>query len=312
MDGGRHMRKLSLLLVLCMVLVSAMGLTGCASYDFAETDTAVVLAEDALAMMADGNVILVDMQDESDYNKNHVENSVNIQRSDINVNEPFSNMVAPKETIENVMGSRGISNDTMVIAYDNKNNMDASRLWWTLKVYGHDNVKVVSGGLTALEAAGASCSDMASVITKAEFTATDLNEDYIATKADIEAQVNEPDANMMLIDTRSFEEFNAGTIPGSVHIEYLKNNHNDKTIKSSRDIQITYIEKGLEPETTAVLYCKTSIRGAETFVALWNAGYRNIKLYDGAWVEWSADKDAPSDTPADNSTPVNSNSQDNS
>jgi len=306
------MRKLSLLLVLCMVLVSAVGLTGCASYDFAETDTVVVTATDALAMMADGNVVLVDMQDESDYNKNHVENSVNIQRSDINVDEPYSNMLAPKETIEDVMGSSGISNDTMVIAYDNKNNMDASRLWWTLKVYGHDNVKVVSGGLTALQAAGANCTDMAPVITKAKFTAAEKNEEYIATKADVEAYVNEPDASILLIDTRSFDEFNAGTIPGSVNIEYLKNNHNDKTIKSSRDIQILYIENGLKPEITAVLYCKTSIRGAETFVALWNAGYRNIKLYDGAWLEWSADEDAPSDTPADNSTPVNSNSQDNS
>lgn len=306
------MRKLSLLLVLCMVLVSAVGLTGCASYDFAETDTAVISAEDALAIMAEGDAVLVDMQDEGDYNKNHVENSVNIQRSDINVNEPFSNMLAPKGIIEDVMGSRGISNDTMVIAYDNKNNMDASRLWWTLKVYGHENVKVVSGGLSAFETAGAACTEMPTVIKKAKFTASDINEDFIATKVDIEAQVNEPDSNIMLIDTRSFEEFNAGTIPSSVNIEYLKNNHKDKTIKSSRDIQIIYIEKGLDPEMTAVLYCKTSIRGAETFVALWNAGYRNIKLYDGAWLEWSADENAPSDTPADNSTPVNSNSQDNS
>ena len=142
--------------------------------------------------------------------------------------------------------------------------------------------------------------------------ATDLNKDYIAYKSDVENQVNVPDANVMLIDTRTKEEFNAGTIPSSVNIDYISNNYNDGTFKSVRDIQIMYLGNGLKPEMSTILYCKTSIRGAETFAALWNAGYRNIKLYDGAWLEWSSDKDAPSDIPAESSTPVISSGQDNS
>ncbi|MPN60767.1 hypothetical protein SDC9_208499 [bioreactor metagenome] len=45
------------------------------------------------------------------------------------------------------------------------------------------------------------------------------------------------------------------------------------------------------------MYCKTSIRAAQTYLALYNAGYRNLKLYDGAWLEWSANPNNPIQMP---------------
>jgi thiosulfate/3-mercaptopyruvate sulfurtransferase len=57
--------------------------------------------------------------------------------------EPYSNLLAPATVIEEVMQSRGINNDSLVLIYDDNENMDSARLWWTLKIYGHDNVKVI-------------------------------------------------------------------------------------------------------------------------------------------------------------------------
>jgi thiosulfate/3-mercaptopyruvate sulfurtransferase len=306
------MRKLSLVMVLCLTLISTVIFSGCAAYDFAETDQVIISAKEAIALMNQPNTVLVDMQSKDDYANGHIENAVNIPRSAINVDEPFSNMMAPKEIIEEVMGQSGISNDTIVIAYDNTNSMDASRLWWTLMVYGHENVKVISGGFKSLKSEGANVTKEVPSVSKTTFTASDLNTNYIAYKADVEAQVNEPDPNVCLLDTRTIEEYSAGTIPGSLHIDYVENLYKDGTFKSSRDIQIMYLEEGLKPENTAIMYCKTSIRAANTFVALWNAGYRNLKLYDGAWSEWSADENAPSDAPPENDVPVTSSPQDNS
>ena len=91
----------------------------------------------------------------------------------------------------------------------------------------------------------------------------------------------------MLYEVITDEEYNAGTIPGSIHIEYLKNNFSDITFRPVQQIRILYKDAGIMPEDTIVMYCKTSIRAAETWAALYNAGYRNLKIYDGAWIEWS-------------------------
>ena len=57
-------------------------------------------------------------------------------------------------------------------------------------------------------------------------------------------------------------------------------------------------DKGIKPDKTIIMFCKTSIRAAQTYVALYNAGYRDLKIYDGAWVEWSADSSLPVETPS--------------
>ena len=309
------MKKHSKVIAFIVMLILVISITGCASYDFAEEDTIIITAADAIELAKQENVVIVDAQAQDEYAEGHVSGAVNISLSEVVVNTPFPNMLAPKEQIEKVMEQNGISNDTTIIIYDNINNMDASRIWWTLLVYGHENAKIVSGGLNALRNAnvnGANITTDVPQITQATFKAQEANTTYIATKEDVEAIVNVPDENVILLDTRSPEEYNMGTIPGSINVNYINNNYNDGTIKAPNDVQIMYIEKGLTPEKTAIMYCKTSIRGAETFAALWNAGYRNLKLYDGAWVEWSADETMPSDTPSDNQTPVQPNDQDNS
>lgn len=306
------MRKISLVLAVVIVLVSTLSLSGCANYDFAETGTVIITAKEAIALMGSDNTVFVDLRSPSDYEKQHLQNAVNIPRSAINIDDPFSNMLAPKEQIEEVMGQNGISNETMVIAYDSSNNMDASRLWWTLLVYGHENVKVVSGGFKALMESNAALTDMPPVVQPTVFTAKELNQDYIAYKSDVLNQVNAPDENVVLIDTRSLQEYNMGTIPSSLHIDYLTNNYGDGTFKSIQDIQIMYLEQDIKPETTAIIYCLTSIRGAQTLAAMWNAGYRNIMLYDGAWTEWIADENTPADMPGENLSPVSPSQSDNS
>ena len=157
--------------------------------------------------------------------------AVKIDLSDVVINDPVVNMLAPKEQIEKVMSERGISNNTTVLLYDTNNNMDAARVWWTLKVYGHENVKVVSGGLAALKKAGAEITSEVPTIKTAEYVAKDKNNDMIAAIDEVKAQVTSPDKNTILLDTRSQKEYDDGTIPGSVLLEYINNDYSDGTYK---------------------------------------------------------------------------------
>lgn len=292
------------------IALLALLLIGCAG-SYETSGTILVDGKEAAKLIESGSVVLIDAQSASSYGKGHIEGAVNIQRADIVKNSPVVNMLADPQIIEEVFSKAGIDNQTHVLVYDDNNNMDAARLWWTLLVYGHEKVSVVSGGLAELQRAGLSVTTTATAASQPKvFKAQAKREEFIATVEDVLAQVNDPAEDVCLLDTRTLEEFNAGTIPSSVHIDYADNNYPDGTYRKILDIRIMYKEAGIRPEDTVIMYCKTSIRGAQSFLALYDAGYRNLRLYDGAWVEWVSDPSRPVQLPE--TAPVISIMQDNS
>jgi len=289
-----------LLAVAVVLLLSACG------PDFAESGNSIIDANEAAELIGQAGIVVVDTQAANFYQMEHVEGAVNISRADIVVSEPYPNLVGTKAQIEAVLGSNGISNDTTVVIYDTNKNMDSARLWWTMKAYGHpvDKIKVVSGGLSALKRAGVTVGNDTVSPASATYTAEAFDSSMMATLDDVKAQVNDPSEDTCIIDTRTIEEYREGTIPGSVHINFTNNNFKDDTYKPANQIQILYLENEIQPEDTVIMFCKTSIRGAQTHLALYNAGYRNLKLYDAAWVEWSSKPSLPVYTPEQPSMPV--------
>lgn len=288
------MKNRSIFLLVIMVLLLAV--TGCTSTKApGEKGQEIITAKKALKTAE--NVVLVDAQKSSAYKAGHVEGAVNISRNNITTFGPFPNMLISAEKMAKVLGEKGISNDTTVIVYDDNNNMDAARLWWTMKVYGHENVKVVSGGLKAMLKAGAKKSTTIPEVSAVKYVVEEKNEEMIATKEEVKFEINNPQDNVMLLDVRTQEEFNMGTIPASILFDYVTNNYDDGTFRPVRQIHTLYRDIDITPEQTVIMYCKTSIRAAQTYLALYNAGYRNLKLYDGAWIEWSSDTSLPVQIP---------------
>ncbi len=280
-------RSISIFLSLILVL-SVLVFTSCGPAPAGEQGTEIIDAETAVQLLAVENTVLVDANNGVTYKKRHAEGAVSIPRTAIVINDPVSNMLPPASQLEVVMGAAGIGNDSLVLIYDNNKNMDAARLWFTLKVYGYDNVKVISGGLNSLAAAGVEVVKTVPAVVPASFKAGVLNQDMLISSKDVRSNVENPPADYVLIDTRSIEEYNEGTIPGSVYLDFSGNNFSDSTFRPVNQIRIRYLEKKIDYNDEVVMYCKTSIRGAQTYLALYNAGYRNLKLYDGAWMEWTA------------------------
>lgn len=305
------MKSITRLLLLVLVGSLIFITNGCSTTISSNSEEKYIIdASQAVKLLEQDGVVLVDTQGPEEYGTAHVKGAVNISRNDITINIPVPNMLASKGKMEEVLSSNGISNDTMIIIYDNNNNMDAARLWWTLMVYGHENMKVVSGGLNELKKAGLEDTSEKTIVNRAKYIIDDKRTEFIATLDEVKDQVNDPKNNVVLLDTRNLEEYNEGTIPGSILLDYSLNNFKDGTYKPSDHIKIQYIEVGIKPEKTVIIYCKTSIRGAQTFLALYDAGYRNLKLYDGAWVEWSANSSLPIQTPT--GSKIESNQHDNS
>ncbi|MGH4138437.1 sulfurtransferase [Clostridium sp.] len=281
------MKYMSRLFAVAMILSLAILTVGCGT---SNSGNEIIGAKQALELVKKDNVLLVGVQNPETnlYADKHVKGAVKIDLSEVVTNDPVVNMLASKEQIEKLMSERGISNNTTVVIYDTNNNMDSARVWWTLKVYGHENVKVVSGGMAALKNAGAEITSEVPEIKPSKYVAKVKNNDMIATIDEVKAQVTSPNKNTILLDTRSQDEYAAGTIPGSVLLNYINNDYSDGTYKPVQVIKIQYIESKIKSNNNVIMYCKTSVRGAQTYLALYNAGYRNLKLYDGAWVEWSS------------------------
>lgn len=288
--------KRVLVFALCLALLAA--LSGCKRAEYAASDTIIIDASALPEYIGKEGVVIVDMQDAEGYANAHVTGAVHIQISSVLVNLPVENMLAPKGKVSTVLGEAGIGNDTQVVIYDEGGSLGASRLWWTLLVYGHDNVKVVSGGLRAIKAAGIELTMDRPEIVPAEFTVEDRTKEYAATMKDVRQQVDEPDPNVILLDTRTDAEVETeGKIPGAIVDDYANNFYNDGTFLDTQATRINYMELGVRPENEVIMYCKTSMRAAVTFLCLYDAGYRNLKLYDGAWLEWNASGTNPIDAP---------------
>jgi Rhodanese-related sulfurtransferase len=306
------MKKLTTLILSIFILTSAFGFSGCSDKNLSQQGKNIITAKEAVKLIKDNKAVLVDVQTKEEYGKAHIKGAVSVSLEDITQNVPYPNMLASKGKIEETFKNAGISNDSIVIAYDNSANMNAARLWWTGMIYGFENIKVISGGIKALEEEKLDITADVPAVTKGNFTAKDKNDNMLATLSQVKEQVNNPDADVILLDTRTEKEYKEGTIPGSILFDYAENNYSDGTYKSVQNILIQYKEKKITPDKTIIMYCKTSIRGAQTYLALYNAGYRNMKLYDGAYVEWSSIPSLPIQKEDAGSAPVSPSKNDNS
>lgn len=286
------------LTTVAVLVLGLLVLNACNPSTYAESDQKIISARQLPGLIGQPGVVIVDMQSADDYAKGHVAGAVNITRSDIVISVPVENTLASASKLEKTLRAGGISNDTLIVAYDSS-KMDAARLFWTLLMYGNENVRVVDGGVSAIKAAGIELTAETPAVTPGSFTAGEKAVQWLATRDDVLAQLDEPDPNVVLLDVRSDEEYaSSGKIPSSVMWNYLDNFYADDTFKNTQTTRINYIEKDMRPEKQIIMYCQTSMRASPVFLRLYDAGYRNIRIYDGAYLEWSGNTENPVERPA--------------
>ncbi|MGL5437562.1 MAG: sulfurtransferase [Lachnospiraceae bacterium] len=301
---GSIAKKLTIFSFLAMLTAA---ITGCSSHTFVQGESLILPADELSAYIGQEKVVIVDTRSAEEYAAGHVDGAVNIPTEEIVISVPVKNMLTSKKKIEKVMGGSGISNDTLVLAYDS-NKMGASRLLWSLCMYGHQNAKVIDGGYDSIQNSGISLTTTVPTPEAAVFTAQEPTRNWLASMDEVRSQVEQPDSQVILLDVRRPEEFaESGRIPGSVMIPYETNFFTDGTFMTTQITRINYLEEKINPEDEIIIFCQTSMRAAPVFVQLYEAGYRNIRIYDGAFLEWSSHSDNPVEMPAGGAAPVKKN-----
>jgi thiosulfate/3-mercaptopyruvate sulfurtransferase len=190
------------------------------------------------------------------------------------------------------MGSLGISNNTLVVAYDDTGGLTAGRLAVMLRMIGCD-ATVLAGGVAAWT--GPLETGPARPPTPVEFTATEWPTDRLASAEEVERIIA---AGGVAIDARSHERFlgeanqidkRAGHIPGSQSAPWTEVLDGHGTPRSARDLRDRYKELGIDGQHDAVAYCGSGVSACMNILAMEQAGLAAPKLYVASWSGWSAD-----------------------
>lgn len=292
-----QVKKVLAVVLLFSVLLVAVS---CNQTEYKDSDN-IIEASELEALLTQDDTVVIDARSLEDYAKGHLEGAIHLEPSELTITEPVPGLLAPKETIEKVLGEKGISNSSKVYIYDNNGGVYAGRLWWVLTVYGHEQVKVVNNGEKAIVDAGLKLTLDIPAVTATTYVAKEVNEEMIATIDEV-LSVVEGTVKATIIDVRSKAEYDEGAVPTAILYPHTKNLYADGSFKSSRDTYLDYHDLGLERDEAIILYCKTSFRATQTLLVLEEAGFTNVKVYDGAWSEWSV-KDVPKAETQESVTP---------
>lgn len=244
---------------------------------------------------------LIDVRTEYEYLHSHIPGALNIWRDDIlKDGNKVDGMAMIKDELKELLSSLGVNHDDTIFLYDSRGNVDASRLWWMLKMYGHDKVALIDGGFIQWRLKGYEVTEGQEYYDPSRFVFLDEEKpEFLVSKSEVMA------TERQLVDTRSLEEFDgtmtkngavrAGHIPGAIRFDYVDMlDGGSFMFKSKEQILRLMAGKGISREKGIITYCHSGVRSAlALFVFREIVGIEDVSNYDGSWIEWSRDESLP-------------------
>jgi thiosulfate/3-mercaptopyruvate sulfurtransferase len=206
------------------------------------------------------------------------------------------------EDFGRLFGSRGVSNDHLVIVYGDRNNWFAAYAYWYLKYYGHDRVKLLNGPRERWISEGRPTTTELPSHPSTVFTANGGDGQIRAMRDEVLAAL---DSDRVLVDVRSPQEYygdvvtlpgyesegaqRAGHIPGALSVPWAQAVNEDGTFKPAEELRDLYGVKGVLTGEPVISYCRIGERSAHTWFVLHELlGLDDVKSYDGSWTEWGS------------------------
>jgi thiosulfate/3-mercaptopyruvate sulfurtransferase len=269
----------------------------------------VLVTTDWLAEhLGDANVVVAEVDENTDlYEEGHISGAVKLHWQD-DLQDPVERDIVDQPQFEQLMGSRGIGNDTTVVLYGDKNNWFAAYAYWYLKIYGHQDVRLLDGGRQKWIDEGRELTTDAPSVTATSYSASPRDESIRVFRDTVLAGLRAD--SIELVDVRSPQEYSGelmappgyeqegasrtGHIPGAQSIPWAQAVRDDGTFKGADELRQLYGGKGVTADKEVRAYCRIGERSAHTWFVLRELlGYENVKNYDGSWTEWGNLVDVP-------------------
>jgi thiosulfate/3-mercaptopyruvate sulfurtransferase len=199
----------------------------------------------------------------------------------------------------------GIDNDHHVVGYDSYGLMSAARAWWMFRLYGHDRVSVLDGGLAKWKREGRPVEGKPVAPAKTNFTAR-FRPELVRLKEDVKANIASKAAQVL--DARSAGRFQGkdpepraglrgGHIPGSCNLPYnLLVDPDAKTVLPAAELRARFQAAGIDPARPVITSCGSGVTACVLALGLHLIGAGSVAVYDGSWSEWGLPGDTPVET----------------
>jgi thiosulfate/3-mercaptopyruvate sulfurtransferase len=274
----------------------------------------LVTTEWLVEHLDDDNVVVAEVDENPDlYEEGHSPGAVKLHWRD-DLQDPVERDVVDKEAFERLLGERGIGNDSSVILYGDKNNWFAAYAYWYLKVYGHNDVRILDGGRQKWIDEGRELTTDAPSPQATTYSAQERDDSIRAYRDQVKDWLGE--SSRALVDVRSPGEYagdliappgyeqegaqRAGHIPTAASIPWASAVRDDGTFKSADELRDLYGGKGITPDKEVTAYCRIGERSAHTWFVLRELlGFERVRNYDGSWTEWGNLVDVPIEKGAD-------------
>jgi thiosulfate/3-mercaptopyruvate sulfurtransferase len=256
----------------------------------------------------DEGVVVAEVDENPDlYDEGHIPGAIKLHWRD-DLQDPVERDLVEREVFERLMGGRGISNDTTLVVYGDKNNWFAAYAYWYLKIYGHEDVRIVDGGRQKWIDEGRELTTDVPTRPPARYQAKERDETIRAFRDAVRDGIGA--GQKALVDVRSPQEYSgeliappgyeqegaqrAGHIPTAESIPWAQAVRDDGTFKSADELRQLYESKGISADKEVTAYCRIGERSAHTWFVLRELlGYKTVKNYDGSWTEWGNLVDVP-------------------
>jgi thiosulfate/3-mercaptopyruvate sulfurtransferase len=237
------------------------------------------------------------------YASGHIPGAVHVDWTK-DLNDQIRRDYITAKDFEQLMSRIGVTPDTTVVFYGDRNNWWACYAFWVFQLFGHTNARVMDGGRLKWEKEGRPLTRDAASPPAAAYKVTARDDTpHRVFRDDVRKFVE--GSRGQLVDVRSPEEYRGerlhmpeypnegalrgGHIPGAKNVPWARAiNPDDGTFKTAEELRKLYlVDQGLDPKVDTIAYCRIGERSSHTWFALkFLLGFQNIRNYDGSWTEW--------------------------
>ena len=238
----------------------------------------------------------------AEYAGAHIPGAVYFDIDDIaDAESPLPHMLPDPVKFSSRVRKLGLGDGTKIVVYDNNRYSASARAWWMFRVFGHEDVAVLDGGLAKWRAEGRPVDDRPVRPREAHFTARQnslLVRDLEQIRANLVARREQ------VLDVRPAGRFagtepepraglRSGHIPGSRNLPYLELIAADGTLLSAPELRRRFAASGITVDQPVVTSCGSGVTAGTAALALHQLGAAEVAVYDGSWTEWGGRSDTP-------------------